>query len=70
MAKLSEDLWHANGKPTKDKVPLMEHMISGVETYLQTILKSKDQDPQILTIIGVKSDTAPRISRPTVIEKP
>ena len=58
VPKLSSDLWHASSKCLSDKVPLMQHLISSVDIYIQSIVKKQEliqKDKKILNLIGIKN---------------
>ena len=58
VSKLSADLWQASSKCLSDKVPLMQHLISSVEIYLQSIVKKNElirKDKKVLNLIGIRT---------------
>ncbi len=74
VSRLSADLWQASSKCLSDKVPLMQHLISSVEIYLQSIVKKKElirKDKKVLNLIGIRthydSDSNNSMLKPTSI---
>lgn len=63
VPKLSGDLWHASSKCLSDKVPLMQHLISSVDIYIQSIVKKPEmiqKDRNILNLIGIRNNSENR----------
>lgn len=59
VPKLSGDLWHASSKCLSDKVPLMQHLITSVDIYIQSIVKKPEmiqKDHKILNLIGIRNN--------------
>lgn len=59
VVKLSGDLWHASSKCLSDKVPLMQHLITSVDLYIQSIVRKPEminKDRNILNLIGIRQN--------------